>query len=133
MLTPILQALVLADHVHVDRSTGKAYVLGTFNQVWSDEFPRATEQGTYAFISLTEVRGQVAILLRYVDLSNNKVLMECKGITITGHDPLATIEFAVPVPQFPLPHAGNYAFEVYANDEMIGMKRLQVTKRERTK
>ena len=132
MLKPILQALVLADHVHVDRGTLKSYVLGTFNELRSPEFPSTMDQSTFAYISLTDVRGEVAILLRYVDLADNKCLMEAKGVTITGRDPLATIEFVVPIPPFPMPHEGTYAFEVYANDEMIGAKRLQVIKRERT-
>ncbi len=133
MLTPILQALVLADHVHIDRGTLKSYVLGTFNELRSSEFPSTMDHATFAFISLTDVRGEVTILLRYVDLSDNKVLMESKGVTITGRDPLVTIEFAVQIPPFPMPHEGTYAFEVYANDEMIGAKRLHATKKERSK
>ena len=131
MPSPTLQALILADLVHRDRETLKTTILGTFNELQSPDFPSTMDQLTYAFMQLTNVRGRVDIALRYVDLSDNKVLLECQGITISGRDPLATVEFAIQIPPYPMPHEGVYVFEVCANDDVIGAKRIRVTKREK--
>lgn len=131
MPSPTLQALILADVVHIDSETRKTTILGTFNELYSSDFPSTMPRPTCAFMQLTNVRRKLAIALRYVDLSDNKVLLECQGITISTNDPLVTVEFSIQIPPYPMPHEGTYVFEVSANDEVIGAKRIRVTKREK--
>ena len=127
---PILQALVLADHVYTDKHSGKKVIAGTFNHLSASQFPAQFSRSTWAFICLTDVQGKVEVNLRYVDLSTNELLMETKAITVTSRDPLASPELMVEVPPFPMPHEGVYAFEVHVGGEMLGSVRVQVSKRE---
>lgn len=127
-MKPVLQALVLADQVYVDALSGKKVIAGTFSTLWSEKFPWVFSRTTYAFISLTEVdQGEVTLQLRYVDLSNNQVLMKCEfGVKSPG--PLTTVELVTEVPSFPMPHEGAYAFELLWQDEIIGSLRISVEK-----
>src|SRR3990167_1130105 len=130
VVRPMLQALLLADHVYQDKDSGKKVIAGTFNvlnlfkpkppsedsdrpaegprQVSVKEIMKAGSPS--AFISLTEIREPTDLELRYVDLSNNAVLIGAK-FRVTCHDPLATVEAIVLLPPLPAPHSGVYALE----------------------
>ena len=126
---PILQALVLADHVYIDAKTGKKIIAGTFNHLAAPNFPSFFGRTTYAFISMTEVHGNTPVTLRYTDLSNSETLLEIRDLPMEApNDPLATVEMVVELPRFPMPHEGIFAFEVYAYDEPVGSLRIQVSK-----
>ena len=127
---PTLQALVLADHVYQDVMTGKKVIAGTFNRLYVSEFGTNVNFGTitYAFICVTNVEEVVPLELRYVDLSDNSVLLRAAGIEVASKDRFLSNELIVQVPPFPLPHAGVYAFEVHANDKLIGSLRIKVEK-----
>lgn len=125
MNLPVLQALVLADHVYDDRQTRKKVIAGTFNQLWSKQFPDRFSRTTFAFISLTDVRGEQKLMLRYVDLADNAVLMETHFAVRSG-DPLESVEIVIEIPPFPMPHPGAYAFEVLAGSEPLGSLRMTV-------
>jgi hypothetical protein len=125
---PILQALVLADHVYIDAKTGKKIIAGTFNHLAAPEFPSFFGRTTYAFISMTEVHGNLPVTLKYTDLSTSEVLLEIRDLPMEApNDPLATVEMVVELPRFPMPHEGVFAFEVCVSDEQIGALRIQVS------
>ena len=123
---PILQALLLADHVYTDADTGKKVIAGTFDCLFGKEFPTEFYPVTYAYICITDVHGEVPLILRYVDLATNEVLMECGPIPVHSDDPVASIDFAVTVPPIPMPHEGVFAFEVHAFNELLGFLRITV-------
>lgn len=122
---PVLQALVLADHIYTDQS-GKRIICGTFSKIWSQTIPGVFSRPTWAFILLTDVVGSVALQLRYVHLKDNRILMQSPAIKVESTDPLVPLDIAMQVPPFPLPEEGFYSLECYANETMIGSVRLQV-------
>jgi hypothetical protein len=142
VLKPVLQALVLADHVYKDVFTGKMVIAGAFNQVHFTK--RAPERGTeqpagqprklewhevarmgspFAYISLTEIRGTLPIELRYVDLEDNVVMLRME-LSVVSKSPLATAEIVVQLPPLPTPHAGVYALELLTENEPLGSLRI---------
>ena len=125
MNRPVLQALVLADHIYRDMLTGKGVIAGTFNSLKSVNFPTVFARTTFAYMSLTDFLGKVELALRYVDLNDHKVLMECP-VKVESANKLGTVEVIVEVPQFPMPHPGPYAFDVVCNDELLGSLRIHV-------
>lgn len=148
MPKPVLQALLLADHVYQDKDTGKKIIAGTFNQLSISKVkpppkdappaaqgPRPMSPAEIsrpgnptAFISLTDVRGPTELELRYVDLADNGVLLGVK-FEVRSDDPLKTVEVILPVPPLPTPHPGVYALElVYAN-EPLGALRVTALER----
>jgi hypothetical protein len=97
---PVLQALVLADHIYTDAQTGKRVICGTFSKIWCKGFPAVLGTPIWAFILLVEAIGDVTIQLRLVQLESNKIVLECNPITIhsarsAGYsDPDAVLPFA---------------------------------------
>ncbi|MGQ9573923.1 MAG: hypothetical protein ACUVUC_01270 [Thermoguttaceae bacterium] len=142
MPKPILQALLLADHVYQDKATGKKVIAGTFNQLNLSKIKPAPQEPPQAsgprqlspaevtrlgsptvFISLTDVRGPIELELRYVDLADNGVLLRAR-FPIQSDDPLKTVEAIVPMPPLPAPHPGVYALELVYNEEPLGALRI---------
>jgi len=143
VLKPTLQALLLADHVYQDKDTGKKIIAGTFNVLHvsprkptSGDAPQPAEGqrqmsvkevrkvgSPTAFISLTEIREPTELELRYIDLSNNVVLIGAK-LQVICRDPLSTVEAIVSLPPLPAPHPGVYALELLWNDELMGSLRI---------
>lgn len=124
---PVLQALVLADHIYTDTS-GKRIICGTFSKIVSLKFPSVTSFSAFVFILLVDVSGEVVLQLRFVSLYDNEILVESSKIPIQNKDPLTPIDIVLQIPPFPLPRAGIYSFECWTDDTMIGSVRLQVVK-----
>lgn len=126
---PILQALVLSDHVYADQATGKKVIAGTFDSLWAREFPAKLARTTWFYLSVTDVQGSVEFSLKYTDLSNNEVLLSA-GFCLSSNDRLATRSLVCEIPPLPMPHPGAYAFEVFVGDEMLGSLRIVASKLE---
>lgn len=143
-MKPVLQALLVADHVYVDQATGKKIVAGIFHRLCfqkQENPPQVQQQGgqvtiqigpggqqagsPFCYISLTEVHGEQAFELRYVDLANDRVLL-ATGFTTKSDSPLKTIEVVLPLPRLPVPAAGAFALELLCNNEPIGSHRIIV-------
>jgi len=144
---PVLQSLILADHIYQDAATGKKIIAGTFNKLFfrrqdaSSEQKHVVDESTgekrvlvqggmqlgspYAYVSLTEVRGEVKCALRYVDLEEDRPLLQCE-FQIDSNDPLQTIEIILPLPPLPTGKAGIHSLELICNDEPIGSLRVHV-------
>ena len=129
MSKPVLQALVLADHIYIDYTTKKKIIAGTFHNLWAKKFPSQFSRTTNAFISLTDLRGETQLTLRYRNLDDDKELMSL-SFSITEENPLNTYEVIVDVPGFPMPKPGAYAFDLLYQEEVLGSLRILVAKRE---
>lgn len=122
-----LQALVLADQLYLDARTGKWVVAGIFNTLHASEFPTLFNARTYAFLSLTDIVGPKELVIRYRDMQDFTILMETAPATIQAPpDRLATVNLGIPIPGFPMPHAGAYAFELHMDGEELGSVRMTV-------
>ena len=143
-MKPVLQALLLADRVYEDKTTGKKVIAGTFNRLWfskqGSQKPREVETdgvkrqvipggmhagSPCAFISLTDIRGPISCVLRYIDLEDNQLLLET-AFQLRCDDPLQTVEVAIQMPPLPTKKAGIHALELLCNDDPIGSLRITV-------
>ncbi len=122
---PVLQALVLADHIYTEEN-GKRIICGTFSRIFCSQFPTVFNRPTWAFILLADVIGEVELQLCFVHLEEGKILMQSNPIKVRAVDKLTPLDLAIEIPHFPLPVAGVYSFECYANRYMIGSVRLNV-------
>jgi hypothetical protein len=143
---PILQALLVADHVYTDQATGKKVVAGIFHRLWFaikkaqvEESSDGTKQqiqiptgglvagSPFCYISLTELRGKQDFTLRYILLDEDKPIFEAQ-ITLDGvASPLETVEVVLPLPQLPAEKPGTYALSLLWNDEELGAHRISVS------
>jgi hypothetical protein len=138
---PVLQALVVADHVYQDQQTGKKVICGTFNTFRFSRKPPVNEMqapdGTkqtviagggqsgspYAYVNLTDVCDGTKLRLQFVNLNKNAVLFGT-DVTIGNTNRLATIELVFPLPRLPIQEAGVYALELVCDSETIGSYRI---------
>ncbi len=139
-MKPVLQALVMADHVYQDVS-GKKIIAGTFNTFkFSRKPPVAEVQGPdgtkqtivrggmqggspFAYVSLTDVCDGTKLQLRFVNLSRNAVLFG-NEVTITNTNRLAAVEMVFPLPRLPIQEAGVYALELLCDGDILGSYRI---------
>jgi hypothetical protein len=82
----------------------------------------------WAYISLTEIHGTVPLELRYVDLSDNAVMLRVE-LPVKSNSPLDTVEVVVQLPVLPMPHPGTYALELLSNEEPLGAHRITADER----
>ena len=133
---PVLQALILADHVYTDGPTGKRIIAGAFTRLNAREFHPGMRfaRTTWVYISLTNMKGSYTLQLQYVDLErDNKVLLHSSELQADVKDPLESVDLALEIPPFPMPHPGKYAFELMANGTLVGSLRVSVDKLEEKK
>jgi hypothetical protein len=140
---PVLQALLIADHVYSDAITGKKIVAGIFHRLWfkrpqgPDEQPDAAKSviqvgssghragSPFCYISLTEVHGEQHFELRFVDLGSDTIVFGTR-FAFKSENPLQTIEQILPLPMLPAAKAGVFAFELLWNGEQLGSHRIIV-------
>ena len=146
-MKPVLQSLLLADKIYEDKATGKKVIAGIFNRLLlvpglqaqrstdeaGNEFlrvPGGVQPGSpSAYFSITDFQGTAPFLLRYVDLSDSRVLLQT-GLEISCKNPLETIEVVLQMPALPTPHKGVYALELLCENAPIGSVRIVVDEAE---
>ena len=143
-MKPVLQALLVADHVYEDKATSKKVVAGIFHAMYFAR--REVEQqvdlkggkvkieippggmkagSPFSYISLTDIIGKQEFDLRYVRLRDDKTIFEAH-FQIDCSDPLATVEVMLPLPPLPANQPGIYALELLWNQEPLGSYRIAV-------
>jgi len=149
---PVLQALLLADHIYQDRDTGKMVIAGTFTGVAVSQRNKEQESAEvdkenqaselppqlgntpligqigspYAYICLTDMREEANLELRFVDLTDSTALFRV-DLNVQCKNPLQAVELKIPLPKLPMPHFGAYSFELLCEDELLGSWRVTMT------
>jgi hypothetical protein len=88
--------------------------------------PTGLQSGSpFAYLSLTEVRGQNSFVLELVNLADESQLFR-SDLQVNCPDPLLTVEMTVPLPPISPPQAGIYALQLLHNNEILGSLRIIV-------
>ena len=138
-IRPVLQSLLVADHVYTDAGTGKKIIAGVFQQLFfysKSSIEQASQLkhvqaggyqsgSPFAYASLTDVLGEQKFELRYVCLRNEAVVFTI-GFDLACHDRLQNVELSLPLPPLPTEPPGVYALELLWNSEPLGSYRIVV-------
>ena len=144
MQKPVLQAMVLADHVYRDAASGKYIIAGTFGVIWQGEQKlaptpadsqvageRQTFTGAigragspYLYLALSDVHCRVPLKLRYINLADSSVLIEGQ-IEVVSSDPLSMVEAAIGLPLLPIV-PGIFSLDLLFEGEILGSWRVTV-------
>ncbi len=124
---PNVNAMLICDHVIVDKFTGKKSLIGIFENINSPIFPVA-HPTLSIYISLTDAQGKYKIGLKVVDLETDKQVGGADIPEIEVHDRLATSEVIMNMRGIRFAHPGKYVFNIYANDYPVGSKTFSVVK-----
>lgn len=126
MADPYCIAMVLADAVHRDTTTGKHTILGTFSTVGALEFPASIKFSLY--YAITDAEGDFSLSIRIVDSShsfddNSEPAFELKA-SMHSPSPLAVVEGSVNGMQANLERPGVYHCELLVDDTLVMSRRL---------
>jgi hypothetical protein len=137
-VTPVLQALVVADRVYEDKATGKKIIAGTFSRLFFKRPgppgqpisipPSGAQMGSpFAYISLTDIHGAANLVIRYVrlDAQEDRPIFQTDMIAVKCEDRLATVELAIPLPPLPIVK-GVFALEVVCEGALLGSHKIVV-------
>lgn len=136
---PILKALVVADHVYKDVTTGKVIVCGIFHNIHLRSTPiQANEPislekvqagfnlgSAFAYVSVTDADGDHSFNIRYANLATDEVHFDMQ-LSTSCKDPLETIDLIIPLPVLPQ-QKGVYALELlWRSNDPMGSFRITV-------
>ncbi len=144
VVKPVLQALLVADHVYIDKVTNKKVIAGVFHHLFFrkvQDVQQVNEEektirlkvlstgyqnsSPFCYISLTEVHGKQPFSLRYVRLADDKLMFQTE-FEVDCPSPLETVEIVLPLPNLPADDPGVYALELLWSQEPLGSHRISV-------
>jgi hypothetical protein len=114
---PFVHNLVLCDMVWRDRATGKFFMLGAFNQVFSEKFP-AQHPSMAIYLALSHWVSEQDLVIQLAKDSVN-ILAKLPPIRIPRQEPRKTVQIALNLPPLSLPDAGEYSLQVVAGGQLI--------------
>ncbi len=112
---PVVNAMLLCEHVHRDSLSGKHTLLGVFDEIQLSAYPGKLDAfGIY--VNLTNMRGSYAIDLRWLRGDTEEELARL-GPRERGavQDPLARVELLALGTDLPLPGPGRYVLRLLVN------------------
>lgn len=144
MVQPKVQAILVADHIYIDKNTNKKIIAGIFDRMYLIPPPAGQEvsaedgkikinippgghraSSPFCYINLIDIRKQEHFELRYVDLEDDRVVFGT-NFNINADNPLQSVEIVIPLPLLPAEKAGVFALELIWNDISIGSHRIIV-------
>jgi hypothetical protein len=124
---PLVQSMILADHVHQDSLTGKKTILGTHNGIISNKFP--AKQGFCVYIAITEGHGPAMLRMRIVDVDDVIGPIHESILPVDMSDPNRVYEITFSIAAvFPAP--GNYRIQLFVDNDFLREVRLRVALRQ---
>lgn len=127
---PTYLGMVICDNVLQDPESKKYFLLGTATVTYAAAFP-ARHEKLCIYAVLTDLRGQSNVQLRLVHVDSNSVddthIMAISG-EVSAPDPLAVAELVFSLRNLMFPKAGEYRFQLYSGDALLGERRFVVNK-----
>jgi len=121
---PTLVSLLICDQVIDDRLSGKKSAIGLFSTIVVPGLPTRV-QHMAVMATLTEITGRTPLQLRLVRDDDNYVLMRTDG-HVEAPNPLALVDLVFALQGVPFDRAGQYAFELLSQGELLGRRRFQL-------
>ncbi len=116
-VAPVMVAALVCDTHAVDPSTGKKSLIGIFDRVNASSFP--VSRPVTLYYKLTDAEGRYEFEIRFSSPGGEELLAEATG-EFTSNSRLTAMELVVPFPKLPLPAAGRYEFQLWANGMYVG-------------
>lgn len=127
-LVPYLIAALVCDVAVQDPSTAKKNLIGIFDRINVGKFPSKRPMTIY--IKLTDAQGDYQMEVKYVQVSNGKVLAGARG-ELHATNLLASSDLYISFPPLPIPNEGRYEFQIWANSMFLGSTFIDAVPRDR--
>lgn len=116
-VTPFLVAALVCDTAAVDPNTNKKSLIGIFDRLNVNEFP--TQHPASVYFKITDAEGRYSVRIRYVRTATGEILANSEG-EVTILDRLVSSDYLVSFGAIPVPEAGRYEFQIWANGMFLG-------------
>jgi len=123
-------AMLVADKVIREDRTHKVYILGTFNSIFSQNFP-TVHDAMHVYLALTDAapgqhtaRLQIVYIDQGLDLEEEELLKTEGPLVFT--DKLQVLEFNLEFRRVRLPKAGTLDVRFYLDDVFVASRRLRI-------
>lgn len=123
-VTPILLSAIICDRVIFDRLTGMPSVINIIQAVNSPRFPIRHDQIIF-FCEMTNGHGKSNVKIALVDTEQqDKVLFEQRG-SVEFKDVRQIVTLAVSLRGVVFEKPGDYSFQIFAESNLLGERRIQ--------
>jgi len=125
---PQLKAILTCDTIIAEKGTDKHSLIGIFDRMYITKFPTSYFP-IYLYLAFSG-SGDFRIRVSFHDLTEDKEIASSSlPQLIHCPDRLKTYQVIFRLPPLPLPQEGDYDFIVYANDEIIAQRTINVIQR----
>ena len=122
---PLVLAMILADTVLLDVSSGKNIIQGTYQALEATTFP-FTHPCIVVYVALTEGYGETPIRLRLTDVDEMRpAILELETV-VNFSDPFIVLEIVFRETKVVFPEPGEYRLQLFGAGEPLLERRLQV-------
>ena len=122
---PQVLAMVICDMVIDDRISGKKSLIGLFDAIASTSIP-CTVNELHVFLALTDGYGSLKTRLRCVKAANDEELFNTDQ-EVSFPDPLAVVEMNLGFCGCEFPEAGEYRFQLWADQSLLCERKFHVS------
>jgi hypothetical protein len=122
-IAPILLSSIVCDRVIFDRISGMPSIINIIQTINAPKYPVRHDQLIY-FCEMTNGHGVTRLKIRLVDIDNqDKVIFE-QGQPVDFKDVRQTVTVAINLMGVVFQHTGEYRFQLFANDTLLGERSL---------
>jgi len=120
---PLLLSAIVCDRVIFDRISGAPSLINIVELINSPKYPARYGQLVF-FCELTNGYGKTKTKIRLVDVQkDDRTILEQEG-TVEFKDVRQIVRLAVDLHGIVFPHPGEYRFQLFAEDELLGERRI---------
>jgi hypothetical protein len=126
---PEVLALVIADQVYQDDSSGKCFILGTRASIAVAAFPYdCTSLAVY--VLMTDGRGETSLKLRLIDVDEAREPVLEFETTVNFLDPTEDMEVLFRLAELVFPEPGDYRWQLYGAGQFLRERRFLIIPQE---
>lgn len=122
---PEVLALLIADHVHQDDSSGKFFILGTRSAIGAATFP-CNRPTLAVFTALTDGRGETVVKLRLTDVEEAYEPVFEYETVVDFSDPTDEREAVFLLRDLVFPEPGDYRLQLWGAGQLLRERRFLV-------
>jgi len=120
---PILLSVVICERVIFDKITGMPSIINIIQNINAPKYPVRYPSLVF-FCELTNGHGETKITIRLVEeQEEEKVIFEQKGVA-EFKDVKQVVSLALNLQGIVLPREGEYRFQLFAEDYLLGERRI---------
>jgi len=122
-IQPILLSAIICDRVIFDKVTSMPTIINIVQMISSQKYPARYAQLVF-FCELTNGHGKTKTTIRLVDANEEEgIIFEQKG-SVEFKDVKQVVTLAMNLQGVVFPHPGEYRFQLFTNDQLLGERRI---------